>query len=584
MRSLMVVLGFLCVASFAALSQPSATRIAGVTEPPELTGPPKSPVHPTDADLQFAGALGAVKDEREMLARLPQLDKFIQDHPDYPDAYSFRAEIEACISDAPDLVRAKSDTEAAMSHPDGTVFDDQSHLSMLGKIAFANGEYKVALDDMDRAMQVNLSNADKIFNIEGVVPERTSKFCAWNLADLDSLATRFPRDWRPIALRGLYYQFFTTFKEEYYPNATADFQKAALIDPRSPVPPYLLGELHTKAAFWTKKAWASDAGRSDATRAAVLPYTTAIHLDPNFAPAYAARAEAYLELKQSELAVKDFDRVLALDPKNMTAYSDRGLAKWDLGRFYDAISDYGEAIRLKGDDDTYLPNLYENRADAYLKVNDVRSAIDDYSHALALLLQTQIQLLSLAQFRALYPEYSGVSDDTLLRKLNLLFDPQSEFSAFKTRLTEENGKWGVSLLNDLYEKRGDAYLQSDDFRRSILDFQRIYIGIPNFANSVERWRAFSSAGRGRYYLDVKSSEVSLDGQAKLWVKRVEAKQSEVMAFGINCKARQINQRSSITYGSNDEVLKSSDLDTGWADVIPDTIGEQLWAGACSNLR
>jgi tetratricopeptide (TPR) repeat protein len=582
-RSLILV--FIIATGMRGLSQSPSVRIEGVAEPPEMTGPPQTAIHPSPADLQFFDTLGNTKSENEMPARLPLLDKLISDHPDYADAYSFRAYIEACMVDPPKLTQSQSDIAKAQSLGGGKAFDNQSRLSLLGKIALADGDEKQALDDLEKAARLDLSNADKIFNIEGIVPERTSKFCAWNLTDLDHLVTKFPKDWRPVALRGLYYQFFTTFKEDYYATATAEFQKAAAIDPRSPIPVYLLGELHTKASFWTKKAWASDAGRNEATKAAVLPFTTAIRLGPTFTAAYSARAEAYLNLKQSALAVKDFDRVIALEPTNATAYSDRGIANTDLGRYYDAISDFGEAIRLKKDGDSYLPTLYENRADAYVKLSNYRSAIDDYDQAVALRVQSQIFLWSLAQFRALYPEYNGVSDDVLLHKLNIQFQPQFAFDVFKKQLTLENGKWGISLMNDLYEKRGDAYLQSGDYKHAVQDFQRIFVGIPNFANSVERWRPIGTFGHGdRYFLDVKSSEASTKNSMRLWVKDVSSKQSIVIAFEMNCSGRQINQMSSITYDLNDQVLKSSDYPSGWTAVAPDTLGEQLWSGACSSAR
>lgn len=78
----------------------------------------------------------------------------------------------------------------------------------------------------------------------------------------------------------------------------------------------------------------------------------------------------------------ELDRMLALGPENSTAHSDRGLARMDVRQYYPAISDFGDAIRseeAKGDD--YLPNNYENRGDAYVKVRDDRCAID-YTEAI----------------------------------------------------------------------------------------------------------------------------------------------------------------------------------------------------------
>ncbi|WP_236657163.1 tetratricopeptide repeat protein [Acidisarcina polymorpha] len=231
-------------------------------------------------------------------------------------------------------------------------------------------------------MEEDLDTADNIFNIQGTEPSKTSDFCTWNLTDLSLLSANAPKDWRSFALVGLYYQFFTTFGESTFPQATAAFQKASILNPRTAVVPYLQGELHMATAFWTKKAWASDAARDAFYRAAIPSFTRAIQLDPGFAKAYAARAEVYLNLKQDALAIKDFDKALSLKPDISTALSDRGIAHLELGQYYPAISDFGDAIRAKDEGDSYISTLYANRGDTYVKVRDYQRAIDDYSTAL----------------------------------------------------------------------------------------------------------------------------------------------------------------------------------------------------------
>ncbi len=117
------------------------------------------------------------------------------------------------------------------------------------------------MSDLTKAMMRDLDAADKMFNIEGIVPEKTSKPCIWNLTELDGLIRQFPKDYRPYLFRGLYYLFFTSFKEDYYPKAMLDFQRAAALNPASPLPQYFIGAVYSKASFWTKKAWTSDVGR-----------------------------------------------------------------------------------------------------------------------------------------------------------------------------------------------------------------------------------------------------------------------------------------------------------------------------------
>ena len=192
-----------------------------------------------------------------------------------------------------------------------------------------------------------------------------------------------------------------------------------------------------------------------------------------------------------------------------------------------------------------------------MKVQDWRRAIDDYTSAIHLHLKSQIAVLSLAQFRGLYPEYAGVSDAVLLDKLNRFFMPQFAPDVFR-KMLQDNGKWGVSLLNDLYESRGDAYLRLGDYGKAISDFQRIFVGIPNVANVTERWRSLGIFGHGEsFYIDVKSSEVPLRRTPRIWVKRVGPKQSTVMAFALDCSGRKLQVTSSVVYDSNNNTVGGS---------------------------
>ncbi len=354
-----------------------------------------------------------------------------------------------------------------MSHS-GRVYNSTNYYSLLSKIDLAKANYIEAVDYLEKAMVRDLDSADRMFNIEAVAPEKTSKFCVWNLTDLDALIARLPTDYRPRLFRGLYYEFFTSFKEDYYSPAMQNFQKAALLKPSSPLPQYLIGRLYSKASIWTKNAWASDEGRDEQFRNAAQAYTKAIQLDSKFLPAYEHRASDYLNLKQYQQALKDYDTILTLDPENTTAYADRGLAKLDTGNNWEAIFDFGDAIRREKEGASYLPTLYENRADAYVNLGQYNEAVSDYNKAIELRFGGMTISLSLNQIRRLYPEYDQVSDEMLLHKIHDLFWPNMDYVGFAKQLTQRNGGWAISMLNELYEKRGDTYLKSGNFRRGIL--------------------------------------------------------------------------------------------------------------------
>ena len=475
----------------------------------------------------------------------------------------------------------KSDIEQAKAHPGASVYNDGDYESLLGKMAFESGDFRGAVAHLERAMMNDVDNADRVFNIEGVEPERTSKFCVWNLTNLDTLIAKFSSDYRVWLFRGLYYNFFTTFKEDYYEKAGENFRRAALLAPKSSLPEYFIGQLHTKASFWTKKAWASDAGRDESTRNSIQAYSRAIQLDSKFWQAYEQRASSYLALKRYSEAIRDFDTVLNLHRDYASAYSDRGVAKLESRRYFAAILDFDEAIRLKEDGDSFLSNLYEYRGDANSELHHYKDAIDDYSHAIEQHLHNITILISLAQFRGIYPEYDSAPDEVLLRKLNALFWPQYEYKAF-TEQMEKNGKWSIDLVDELYEKRGDAYLRAGDFRRGVLDFNRIFKGIPNFADSTDRWRLLGKRSDGEaYYLDVKTAEFSRPDFDQIWIKTVGKKGTQTVAYDIDCKARRLSTGSTANYDSTGKLLSSSDVGTSWQQIVPETIGEQLYSGTCA---
>jgi tetratricopeptide (TPR) repeat protein len=576
------VLAVILVSTLAVFGQ--MYSIDGVSEPPELTGTPKKVNQPTERERKLVEIVGRLKNEDETRSTLPVLNKFIEEYPDYSDAYFLRATINACILESHDFTLVAADVASARKHIDASIYNETDYSSLLGKMAIDRAEYEAAIQDMERAMTRDLDDADKMFNIEGVEPEKTSKVCTWNLTELDTLTLKIPRDYRVWLFRGLYYEFFTTFKEAYYEKAGQNFRKAALLNPRSPLPDYFVGRLYDKSSFWTKKAWASDSGRDEPIRNAVQAYSRAIKLDPKFLLAYEQRASAYLNLKQYSQAIKDFDTVLNLDPEYASAYSDRGIAKLDSGQYLAATVDFGDAIRRKKEGDSFVSNLYEYRADANVKLGQYRDAIADYSNAIERQLANDTFLLSLTQLRALYPEYDKVPDDRLLRKINMLFWPQFEYKVF-TEQIGKNGNWQIALLNGLYEKRGDAYLRAGDFRRAVLDFTRIYKGIPNFADSTERWRMLGKgAGGDAYYLDVKSTEFTVSDFAQVWIKTVGKKETQTIAYKIDCKGRRLSSGSAVTYDLDNKLVRSADPNSGWQQIVPDSIGEQLYSGMCSITR
>jgi len=88
MRLLIILCVSLPATRQVALSQPSSIRIAGVDEPPELTGEPKKYTPPSPVMKAFDDALP--KDEKnieQVKISVEKLTELLRENPDYSDGF-----------------------------------------------------------------------------------------------------------------------------------------------------------------------------------------------------------------------------------------------------------------------------------------------------------------------------------------------------------------------------------------------------------------------------------------------------------------------------------------------------------------
>jgi tetratricopeptide (TPR) repeat protein len=77
---------------------------------------------------------------------------------------------------------------------------------------------------------------------------------------------------------------------------------------------------------------------------AIQDYDGAIELDPTSATAYAKRAFAHLNKEGADRAIEDLDRAIALDPKSTDALQSRGALYKDKQQYGRAVEDYTRAL------------------------------------------------------------------------------------------------------------------------------------------------------------------------------------------------------------------------------------------------
>ncbi len=113
---------------------------------------------------------------------------------------------------------------------------------------------------------------------------------------------------------------------------------------------------------------------------AVLNYSKAIRLNPDYVEAYVKRGKLNLFQRNYELAIDDYTEVIRLKPDYVEAYGNRGFAKTEIENYESAIEDYNEIIRLM----PCSAKAYNGRGLAQGRMGEYESAIDDYTEAIKL--------------------------------------------------------------------------------------------------------------------------------------------------------------------------------------------------------
>ena len=113
---------------------------------------------------------------------------------------------------------------------------------------------------------------------------------------------------------------------------------------------------------------------------AIKDYNKVMALRPDYPGIYLDRGLSKAQLKQHKEAIADYNEAIRLNPDEALAYYNRGLSKVQLEQYQEAIADYNEAIRLKSD----YEFVYNDRGDAKYHIDHYEEAIADYNEAIRL--------------------------------------------------------------------------------------------------------------------------------------------------------------------------------------------------------
>lgn len=216
--------------------------------------------------LKAIELMGNGKDIEKTKKAAVELNKIIEENPEYSDAYFLRATISYDGLHSQDYPKIIGDINTAIKLHSSSKYKNFSSVATMystrAKIYKQMGNYKQALEDFEKAINMNLSeNQGDVISVSGVKAEEAKPNDTWTKKDFDEIINRFPSDYRGHLFRGYFYSFFTSFNEKYYAPAIKDYEEAIRLNPKSALSYYLLGELYKKSAFWKKDSMAEVSGK-----------------------------------------------------------------------------------------------------------------------------------------------------------------------------------------------------------------------------------------------------------------------------------------------------------------------------------
>lgn len=534
--------------------------------------------------------IGDGKDPLKNKQAVGQLDRFIQEYPETSDAYSMRATL-AFSSPDPDYVKILKDiskTEqlnSSAASKSSTVTTANIYV-MRAKVHLLTNHDQQAMADLESAIRSDPSKS--IFNNGGVKPEEeTADRAAMQDQDFAYLVSKYPNDFRVYIARGLFYDSFTSYSEDYFSPAFSDLNRALALNPDSALVEYLLGSLYQQTTFETKAGWRdiSQSGgyKDQQNKNALQHFQRATAIDAKFTGAWAQQAEVLYSLKQFNAAIPYYDKVIELDPTRWGAYNDRGLAKSYANDYYGAISDFTEALNVKKQNhipNTALDPTYESRGDAYLKARNYEAAAADYGRAIGLKFSSTVFLMSVAQIRSVYPELRAISDADLLEGLRRKYYPNMSSSDFVGQYQKNTKPYDEFVLAGLYEKRGDAYLASNNFRGAANEYDRARHMDGSFI--LDRWKSISKSSGKELFIDTQTIDFAGENVVSLWVKTTTPGSAAYTEekYQIDCAYRKMKLMGLVNYDSMGNPRASRDSDKDWELIVPESVGEHLANGAC----
>lgn len=145
-------------------------------------------------------------------------------------------------------------------------------------------------------------------------------------------------------------------------QAMIDFSKAIEIEPD-----------YAKAYYQRARAFSSMGNKLKA----IADYTRSIELEPNFANAYISRGNIYLQQGDYSSAIADYTRAVKIQPNHYAGYYNRAVAHSRQKNWNKALADYARVIRMRSDN----ADAHYARGRIYHYLGQYTAALSEYQHS-----------------------------------------------------------------------------------------------------------------------------------------------------------------------------------------------------------
>lgn len=280
---------------------------------------------------------------------------------------------------------------------------------------------------------------------------------------------------------------------------------------------------------------------------AILEYTRAVEINPNFGEAYDNRGNTYTEKGELDSAISDYTKAIEIDPIDSGAYLNRGNCYLKEGKYEQAFSDYTNALNIRPE----FADAFFGRGTIHLRKEEYNSAISDYTNAITLK-------------PSLAGAYLGRGDryanegkiEKAIEDYNKFIEihPEMELAYFKRG--NNYGKTGeyrkaiadyakVIELNpdtvEAYVGRGVAYAQNSEYENAIADFGK--------AIEIKNDYAEAYLNRGISYTDkneIKNAIADFEKAIDLKPDLIEAHSNRALTIGLKA-AKETEERLKQSY-------------------------------------